>query len=64
VAVALTGSMFLAGEEEAPTEGKLQATLLLTHDTLMGSAARDPAAAGEAEARKERESDAMRCRRG
>jgi hypothetical protein len=55
--------MLLAAEEEAPTEGKRQATLLLTHDTLMGSAARDPAAAGEAEARKERESDAMRCRR-
>jgi hypothetical protein len=33
----------------------------MVNETLMGSAARDPAAAGdaEAEARRERESDAM-----
>uniref|UniRef100_A0A0A8XZC4 Pco070235b n=1 Tax=Arundo donax TaxID=35708 RepID=A0A0A8XZC4_ARUDO len=61
VAVALNGSTLLAYEGEAPIEGKLQMILVLTHDTLPGSAARDPAtAAGEAEARRETERDAMR----
>lgn len=37
--------------------------VVTVNETLIGATARDPEAAGEAEARRERESDAMRCRR-